>query len=82
MHGFRVAVNPVSGEIRILKSVQAADAGTAINPMQCRTQVEGGVAQALGAALYEEMIIDAPRPRGQRPVPQLSPAGVPRRAAH
>jgi hypothetical protein len=58
VHGFRVAVNPVSGEIRILKSVQAADAGTVINPMQCRAQVEGGVAQALGAALYEEMIID------------------------
>jgi len=58
VHGFRVAVNPVSGEIRILKSVQAADAGTVINPMQCRAQVEGGVAQALGAALFEEMIID------------------------
>jgi putative selenate reductase molybdopterin-binding subunit len=58
VQGFRVAVNPVSGEIRILKSVQAADAGTVINPMQCRAQVEGGVAQALGAALYEEMIID------------------------
>ncbi|MEJ2625845.1 MAG: molybdopterin-dependent oxidoreductase [Pseudolabrys sp.] len=58
VHGFRVAVNPVSGEIRILKSVQAADAGTVINPMQCRAQVEGGVAQALGAALYEEMVID------------------------
>jgi CO/xanthine dehydrogenase Mo-binding subunit len=49
----------VSGEIRILKSVQAADAGTVINPMQCRGQIEGGVAQALGAALYEELVIDA-----------------------
>ena len=58
VQGFRVAVHPVSGEIRILKSVQAADAGTVINPMQCRAQVEGGVAQALGAALYEEIVID------------------------
>ena len=58
VQGFRVAVNPVSGEIRILKSVQAADAGTVINPMQCRGQVEGGVAQALGAALFEEVVID------------------------
>ena len=58
VHGFRVAVNPVSGEIRILKSVQAADAGFVINPMQCRAQVEGGVAQALGAALFEEVVID------------------------
>jgi hypothetical protein len=59
VQGFRVAVNRSTGEIRILKSVQAADAGTVINPMQCRGQVEGGVAQALGAALYEELIVDA-----------------------
>jgi putative selenate reductase molybdopterin-binding subunit len=58
VQGFRVAVNRISGEIKILKSVQAADAGTVINPMQCRAQVEGGVAQALGAALFEEMVID------------------------
>ncbi|HWK94672.1 MAG TPA: molybdopterin cofactor-binding domain-containing protein [Pseudolabrys sp.] len=58
VQGFRVAVNPVSGEVKILKSVQAADAGTVINPMQCRAQVEGGVAQALGAAMFEEVVID------------------------
>ncbi|MBR0774396.1 molybdopterin-dependent oxidoreductase [Bradyrhizobium diazoefficiens] len=58
VHGFRVAVNKGTGELRILKSVQAADAGVVANPMQCRGQVEGGVAQALGAALYEEMVID------------------------
>jgi CO/xanthine dehydrogenase Mo-binding subunit len=59
VHGFRVAVNKGTGEIRILRSVHAADAGVVANPMQCRGQVEGGVAQALGAALYEEMVIDA-----------------------
>ena len=58
VQGFRVAVNKATGEIRILKSVQAADAGRVANPMQCRGQVEGGVAQSLGAALYEEMVID------------------------
>jgi CO/xanthine dehydrogenase Mo-binding subunit len=59
VHGFRIAVNTGTGEIKILRSVQAADAGVVANPMQCRGQVEGGVAQALGAALYEEMVIDA-----------------------
>ncbi len=59
VQGFRIAVNKGTGEIRILRSVQAADAGVVANPMQCRGQVEGGVAQALGAALYEEMVIDA-----------------------
>ena len=59
VHGFRVAVHRVTGAIRILQSVQAADAGVVINPMQCRGQVEGGVAQAIGAALYEHLDIDA-----------------------
>ncbi|MDR7035961.1 CO/xanthine dehydrogenase Mo-binding subunit/aerobic-type carbon monoxide dehydrogenase small subunit (CoxS/CutS family) [Methylobacterium sp. BE186] len=59
VQAFRVAVHPTRGEVRILKSVQAADAGRVVNPMQCRGQIEGGVAQALGAALYEEVRIDA-----------------------
>ncbi len=29
--------------------------GRVLNPMQCRGQVEGGVAQALGAALSEDL---------------------------
>ncbi len=59
VQGFRIAVNKATGEIKVLKSVQAADAGRVANPMQCRGQVEGGVAQSLGATLYEEMVIDA-----------------------
>jgi len=58
VQGFRIAVNKGSGELKILKSVQAADAGRVANPMQCRGQVEGGVAQSLGATLYEELLID------------------------
>jgi CO/xanthine dehydrogenase Mo-binding subunit len=58
VQGFRVAVNNGTGEIKILKSVHAADAGRVANPMQCRGQIEGGVAQSLGATLYEEMVID------------------------
>ncbi|MCS0502659.1 molybdopterin-dependent oxidoreductase [Ancylobacter mangrovi] len=58
VQGFAVAVHRRSGEIRILRSVHGADAGVVINPMQCRGQVEGGVAQALGAALFENLAID------------------------
>ena len=58
VHGFRVAVNTGTGELRILQSVQAADAGVVVNPRQCRGQIEGGIAQALGAALYEEVGVD------------------------
>ena len=41
-HGFRIAVHRVTGEIRILYSVHAADAGVVINPAQVRGQIEGG----------------------------------------
>ena len=57
VQGFRIAVHRGTGEIRILRSVHAADAGRVLNPMQCRGQVEGGVAQALGAVLHEALRI-------------------------
>jgi CO/xanthine dehydrogenase Mo-binding subunit len=43
--------------VRILQSAHAADAGFVLNPEQLRGQIEGGVAQAIGSALYEEMIL-------------------------
>ncbi|QCH24442.1 molybdopterin-dependent oxidoreductase [Mycobacteroides salmoniphilum] len=57
VQAFRVGVHPDTGTVRILQSVQSADAGVIINPQQCRGQVEGGVAQAIGSALYEEIIV-------------------------
>ncbi|MEY2227298.1 MULTISPECIES: molybdopterin-dependent oxidoreductase [Streptomyces] len=57
--GFRIAVHQVTGEIRVLYSVQATDAGVLINPEQVRGQVEGGVAQGIGFALTENFQIDA-----------------------
>ena len=57
-HGFRIAVHVVTGEIRILYSVQATDAGVVINPAQVRGQIEGGVAQGIGFALTENFHTD------------------------
>jgi CO/xanthine dehydrogenase Mo-binding subunit len=57
VQAFRVAANVETGEVHILQSVQAADAGVVMNPEQCRGQVEGGVAQAIGTALYEELLV-------------------------
>jgi hypothetical protein len=59
VHGFRIAVHRITGEIRILQSVHAADAGVILNPMQCRGQVEGAVAQGIGSSLFERMVFDA-----------------------
>jgi putative selenate reductase molybdopterin-binding subunit len=57
-HGFRIAVHRVTGEIRILYSVQAADPGVVINPAQVRGQIEGGVAMGIGFALTENYHVD------------------------
>ncbi|RIJ78134.1 aldehyde oxidase [Nakamurella silvestris] len=59
VQAFRVAVDVRTGEVRILQSVQAVDAGRVLNPEQCRGQVEGGTAQAIGSSLYEEVHIEA-----------------------
>ncbi|MFN3338481.1 MAG: molybdopterin-dependent oxidoreductase [Dietzia sp.] len=58
VQGVRVAVCPDTGTVRVLHSVHAVDAGRVLNPQQLRGQVEGGVAQALGAALYEQVMLD------------------------
>jgi len=57
-HGFRIAVHRVTGEIRILYSVHATDAGVIINPAQVRGQVDGGVAMGIGFALTENFRVD------------------------
>jgi putative selenate reductase molybdopterin-binding subunit len=58
VQGFRIAVNRITGEILILQSVHGADGGVIINPMQCRAQIEGAIAQGLGWSLQEKMVYD------------------------
>src|SRR5262249_16413577 len=59
VQGFRVAGHRGTGGVRILQSVQGGDGGGGVNPVQIRGQVEGGIAQGLGWALYEKMAFDA-----------------------
>src|SRR4029453_10584014 len=58
VHGIRLAVHSMTGEIRILHSVHAADIGRRINPMQCRRQIDGAIGMGLGWALTEHMVYD------------------------
>ena len=58
VQGIRIAVNRITGEIAILQSVQGNDGGVIINPMQCRAQAEGAIAQAIGWTLFEKMVFD------------------------
>ena len=59
VQGIRLAMHRVTGEIRILRSVHAADIGRPINPLQCRGQIDGAVAMGLGWALTEHMVHSA-----------------------
>jgi CO/xanthine dehydrogenase Mo-binding subunit len=49
-------VDPETGEIKLLKYVSLADVGKAIHPVLCEGQDEGGVMNAIGHSLMEEMV--------------------------
>jgi carbon-monoxide dehydrogenase large subunit len=57
-HAVLVAVDPESGVTEILDYVVSEDCGTMINPMIVDGQVQGGIAQGIGTALYEEIPYD------------------------
>ena len=58
VHGVRLAVHRVTGEIVVLQSVHAADIGRLINPIQCRGQIDGAIAMGFGWTLYENMVFN------------------------
>lgn len=53
-----VRVHRTSGSVEVLKMWAAQDCGRALNPMNVRSQIEGGVVQGLGFALHEEVVYD------------------------
>ena len=53
-----VEVDIETGKVRVRHLVTAVDCGTAINPQLAEGQVEGAVAQGIGYALTEELLLD------------------------
>jgi len=53
-----ITVDTETGMVTVDKLVMAVDSGVIINPITAAGQVEGGMAQALGYAVSEEMIVD------------------------
>ena len=53
-----VEVDTQTGQVTVKKLVMAVDCGTAINPVAATGQIEGGMAQALGYTVCEEMAYD------------------------
>jgi xanthine dehydrogenase YagR molybdenum-binding subunit len=59
-HFAEVEVDLATGEVRVERVVAVHDVGRIVNPLTARSQVEGGVIQALGYALSEERVVDRP----------------------
>jgi aerobic carbon-monoxide dehydrogenase large subunit len=53
-----VEVDPETGEVEIERYVAVDDCGEIINPLVVEGQVHGGIAQGIGAALYEAAAYD------------------------
>lgn len=53
-----IEVDTLTGDISVLRVGAAHDVGRAINPMMIEQQVEGAVAQGLGYAMMEEVILE------------------------
>ena len=56
--GVEVEVDTETGVVRVLNAISAVDAGRVINPITAEGQIEGGVTQALGYGVCEEMVYD------------------------
>ncbi len=54
-----VLVDIETGQVKVEELVMAVDSGVIINPVAASGQIEGGIAQALGYGVSEEMIYDA-----------------------
>lgn len=50
-----VSVDKETGQVKPLTYYAVVDAGTIINPKLARVQVEGGIVQGIGMALYEDV---------------------------
>jgi putative selenate reductase molybdopterin-binding subunit len=70
-----IVVDTESGQVEVERLLMVVDCGRVINPITASGQVEGGMAQALGFALSEEMLYD----KNGNPInPNLSDYHIPR----
>ena len=58
-HRAVVDVDEELGLVRVVEIATSQDVGRVLNPVQARGQIEGGIAQGLGLALLEELVLDS-----------------------
>jgi carbon-monoxide dehydrogenase large subunit len=57
-HIVAVEVDRDTGQVKILKYIAVDDCGKQVNPLLVEGQVQGGIAQSIGAALMEQTVYD------------------------
>jgi xanthine dehydrogenase D subunit len=57
-HRAVVDVDPGLGLVRVVQVATAQDVGRALNPLAVTGQVEGGIAQGVGLAVMEEIVVE------------------------
>jgi aerobic carbon-monoxide dehydrogenase large subunit len=57
-HACVVDVDAETGKVKVVRYLAVDDCGPAINPMLIDGQVHGGIAHAIGQALYEQVVYD------------------------
>lgn len=77
-HIAAVEIDRETGDIKFLRYVAVDDCGKVINPMLVDGQLQGGIVQSIGQALYEEVVYDD---QGQLVTGSLMDYAIPR-AAH
>jgi CO/xanthine dehydrogenase Mo-binding subunit len=53
-----VLVDTETGEVKVERIVAVHDSGRVINPLTLSSQIEGGIIQGLGYALFEQRVLD------------------------
>jgi len=75
-HRAVVDVDPELGLVKVVQVATAQDVGRALNPLSVVGQIEGGIAQGLGLAVMEEIIVDNGRVRNPSFTDYLLPTAL------
>lgn len=75
-HRAVVDVDPDLGLVKVVQVATAQDVGRALNPLSVLGQLEGGIAQGLGLAVMEEIVVDRGRVRNPSFTDYLLPTAL------
>jgi xanthine dehydrogenase D subunit len=75
-HRAVVDVDPDLGLVKVVQIATAQDVGRALNPLSVLGQIEGGIAQGLGLAVMEEIVVENGRVRNPSFTDYLLPTAL------